>query len=65
MADLRFSNHGSIWIVDGASEAGKSWLDANVASDAVRWGNGVVVEPRYVGALLEGAVNDGLVAERG
>lgn len=59
--DIRASNHGSIWILTGISDAGKGWLDESLPEDAQRWGDGYVVEPRYVEDILIGASNDGMV----
>lgn len=58
--DLEFQNHGSIFVVVPFTEAGKDWLDENVGGDALTWGRGVVVEPRYVEDILVGAVDEGL-----
>ena len=63
MSDLTFTNHGSIGVLAGVSEAGKAWLEEHViaGNDEIQmWGGGVVVEPRYIGAILDGAANDGL-----
>jgi hypothetical protein len=60
-ADVRIDNHGSILIVNGLTEAGREWMDNNLASDALTWGaHGIVVEPRYLGDIVEGMINDGL-----
>ncbi len=62
MPDIRVTNHGSIVILAGVSDAGERWLDAHLAySDWQRWGpNGFAVEPRYVDDILDGAHEDGL-----
>jgi hypothetical protein len=64
MADLTYTNHGTIGILAGVSEAGKEWLEQNVQAEGwAHWGGGIAVEPRYVGAILDGAANDGLEVE--
>ena len=66
MPDINVQNHGSILVLSGVSEAGKSWLNDNVIepnSEVQMWGGGVVVEPRYVDHIVDGARNDGLEVE--
>jgi len=58
--DLEFQNHGSLFVVVPFTEAGKDWLDENVGRDALTWGRGIVVEPRYVEDILVGAEDAGL-----
>lgn len=60
MADIRFENHGSIWLMTAQTDAGRDWVSENIPEDAQTWGSSIVVEPRYVEAIAEGAVNDGL-----
>lgn len=60
MSDISLSNHGSIVILTGVTPEGTAWLEENLDPDAMRWGGGFVVEPRYVGAITDGAANDGL-----
>lgn len=61
MPDLTYTNHGTIGILTGVTNAGKAWLDENVQAEGwAYFGGGIAVEPRYVGAILDGAANDGL-----
>lgn len=65
-ADVVAHDHGSIWTLHFRTEAGKEWRAEHLPGDALTWGvDGVVVEPRYVGAILEGAHEDGLAVRRG
>lgn len=59
-ADFVFANHGSICVLTPISDAGHDWLDEHIAPDAQAWGEGIVIEPRYAGPILEGIVADGL-----
>jgi hypothetical protein len=61
LSDLVVHNHGTILIVEPETEVGAAWLEDNIQSDARRWGNGIVVEPRYIRPIIEGAQGDGLV----
>jgi hypothetical protein len=58
--DVRVQNEGTIFILYPQTEAATEWLDANVAS-AQRWGNGIVVEHRYVRDIVNGMIESGLV----
>jgi hypothetical protein len=58
--DLTVSNHGSIMILRSATQAGRDWICEHIPADAHGWGGGIVVEPRYIDAIVEGAIADGL-----
>lgn len=61
MTDILVANHGSIFILTALTEAAREWFEEHIPDDAQRWGvSGIVVEPRYVEAIVNGAVNDGL-----
>ena len=56
--DIRFEDHGSIWIARPETPVGTAWLEEN--TDGTWFGAGLVVEPRYVEDLYHGADADGL-----
>jgi hypothetical protein len=59
--DLVFENHLSLFLIRPVSFIGQSWLDENVGDDSsLTFGNAVVCEPRYVEAILQGAIEAGL-----
>ncbi len=60
MADVNIENHGSLVLIRPLTEAASDWLDENISEDAQHFGGAVVVEPRYVEAIVEGMRNDGL-----
>jgi hypothetical protein len=60
MFDIHVFNAGSVVILTGKTPEGRDWLEANLDADASRWCGGFAVEPRYVGAILDGADSDGL-----
>ena len=60
MADVKIENHGSLVLLRPLTEAASDWLDENISEDAQHFGAAVVVEPRYVEAIVEGMQNDGL-----
>lgn len=58
--DFSVENHGSIAILNPESDAAREWVEEHLPEDRQEWGSGVVVEPRYLGPILEGIVADGL-----
>lgn len=60
--DFRLSNHGSICILFAVTAAAQQWVAEHLPEDAQTWGrNGTVVEPRYVGDIVDGIEADGMV----
>lgn len=62
MPDIRFENHGTIWLARHLTDAGQRWLLEHVAFEQ-HWGDAGVIEHRYVQPIVEGAHNDGLNVE--
>ena len=58
--DIRVEDHLSLFLVRPFSERGESWIRENITQDSAWFGDALVVEPRYVGALLTGMIVDGL-----
>lgn len=59
--DIQVRDEGSICLLSGESDDGQRWLEESLDPDAQRWGRGYVVEPRYVGDIVRGARDDGLL----
>ncbi len=59
-ADFAFRDHGSICVLTPVSEAGLRWVRENLPADVLLWAGGIVVEPRYVGDILDGIEADAL-----
>jgi len=60
MADFRVRNHGSICILTGMTAEARAWLEERVGDDETQaWGAGIVVESRYIDAIVDGIQNDG------
>lgn len=59
--DFQVANHGSIYILTGLTEACREWIEEDVGADQTQtWGqHGIVVEPRYVGPIVDGLLEAG------
>jgi hypothetical protein len=64
--DFLLENHSSIYLLRPLTENARAWVKDHIGSD-----NGfqpywpaVVIEHRYVGAILEGISSDGLAVSR-
>jgi hypothetical protein len=61
MADLRIRDEGSIFLLSSHSAEGDEWIAQSIPEDAMRMGlHQIVVEHRFVQAIIQGAVDDGL-----
>ncbi|HVA19764.1 MAG TPA: hypothetical protein VMU55_06305 [Solirubrobacteraceae bacterium] len=60
--DFRYSNHGSISLLEPVSEAAWHWVIERIAVEANQmwFGHSLVIEHRYVPPILEGIRADGL-----
>lgn len=63
--DFLVENHSSIFLLRPISPAGFAWIEEHLPPDRITFGNAVVIEPRYLWAILAGLQDDGLVVTRG
>jgi hypothetical protein len=63
--DFICDNHGSIFLLRPASPAANSWVSQHLPEDHMTFGDGIVVEHRYMWPILEAIQSDGLVVSRG
>jgi hypothetical protein len=61
--DVRFTNHGSIWLAQPLSAAADDWIADNIPDAAAWFGGALAIEPRYVGDIAQGMADDGLQIE--
>jgi hypothetical protein len=61
--DFSVLNQSSIFLLTPNSESAKEWVDENIDSEAMWWGNSVVVEHRYIRDIVDGLLNDGFTVE--
>lgn len=59
-ADVKVENHGTIVLLRLNTQAAHDWALDNIDGEAHRFGGAVVVEPRYVAAIVDGMRADGL-----
>lgn len=66
-ADIRVENHGSLFLLWPQSRVGLEWIREHISEDAQWWGvreglkrGALVVEPRYVQDIVNGARSAGL-----
>jgi hypothetical protein len=61
--DFSLVNHGSICVLTPETDAGQEWFDTNLPVDDPEtqfWCKGMVIEPRYVAAVVDGIRSSGL-----
>jgi hypothetical protein len=63
--DFVCQNHGSLFLLIPRTSPAKIWIEENLPEDRMTFCDGVVIEPRYVWAILAGLQEDGLVVSRG
>ena len=63
--DFLLENHFSIFLIRPISPAAVAWIEEHLPPDRITFGNGVVIEPSYLWAILVGLQDDGLVVTRG
>lgn len=65
-ADFGIRNHGSLYTLHPRNDAAGAWVDEHIArdEDGLQWfGDGLVVEPRYLLDIVQGIEGDGLTVE--
>jgi hypothetical protein len=61
--DIEVTGSGSIFLLDWLTQAGKEWMQENLPSDVILFGDSVVVEHRYISDIVKGMTNDGLLVK--
>ncbi len=59
--DFELSGHGTLYLLRPVSRAASAWVKDHLPDDATWFGGAVVVEHRYIGPIIGGAIGDGLV----
>jgi len=60
MVDISVENHGSLYLLHPTTRRGQRWVDEHISDDRQEWAGAIVVEHRYIGDIVRGALADGL-----
>lgn len=61
--DFTLAHHGSVALLTPNTPEANKWLGEHIPDHALWWSRGVVIEPRYVEAVMDGIVEDGMTLE--
>jgi hypothetical protein len=65
--DFELVNHGSLFLLRPLNSAAKDWMGEHLPIDNPEtqfWCDSLVIEPRYVGPIIDGILADGLVVRQ-
>ncbi len=62
-SDFVCENHGSVFLLFPRTAPAKIWIEEHLPSDRMTFCDAVVIEHRYVWAILEGLQEDGLTVQ--
>jgi hypothetical protein len=62
--DFRCENHGSLFLLFPLTQSAHSWIENHLPSEGQWFGNAVVIEHRFVWAILASIQDDGLAVVR-
>jgi hypothetical protein len=60
LPDFFVEDRATIFFLQPPTPAAISWIQENLPEDHMTFGSAVVVEHRYIGAIVRGAMADGL-----
>ena len=58
--DFQATYHGSIVTLAPLTERAQDWVQENLPTDVMWFGSAIAIEPRYLDAIVIGALADGL-----
>jgi hypothetical protein len=58
--DVSVENHGSVFLFRLHTSAAREWVNDNVASDAMFFGDALAVEHRFAASVAAGMIQGGL-----
>ena len=62
--DFALANHGSLFLLRPLNSSAKNWMNDHLPMDSEEtqfWGDAIVIESRFVGDIVTGIIDDGLV----
>jgi hypothetical protein len=60
---FELQNHGSLFLLRPLDSVAKEWMNEHLPVDSPEtqfWGDSIVIEPRYLEAIVDGILADGL-----
>jgi hypothetical protein len=60
-SDFELSGHGTLYLLLRLTPAAHAWVEDHLPEDATWFAGAIVVEHRYIGPIIGGAIGDGLV----
>ncbi len=58
--DFKLSGHGSVYLLYPLTRAARAWIEEHVIGETSWFAGALVVEHRYIGPIIGGAIGDGL-----
>jgi hypothetical protein len=58
--DFEISGGGAVYLLHPLTHAANAWIAEHLPADAMRLGEAIAVEWRYIGEVVGGAIGDGL-----
>jgi hypothetical protein len=62
-ADVCLTGNGTVYLLDWLTKQGKEWMREHLPEDALKMGDSVAVEHRYIDDIVQGMRDDGLVVD--
>lgn len=60
MSDFTIAGGGTVYLLVPESHAAQEWVAENLPEDVQTLGRGIAVEHRFIGAIVDGILADGL-----
>jgi hypothetical protein len=60
MSDFLLQDEGTIAVLFPLTPAAEDWVAENLPAAALTWGDGTVIEHRFVAPIVRGILDDGL-----
>lgn len=58
--DLVVHGHGSVYLLRALTRRARHWVEERISDDRQEWCGAIVVEHRYLGDIVHGAIADRL-----
>ena len=61
--DFQLSGHSTVYLLAPLTPAARAWVEDHLPEDATWFAGAIVVEHRYIGPIIGGAIGDGRVVQ--